>query len=471
MLWRQEVYKLVYLVTSLPLGLIYFVFLIAGVSVGLVTLIIWVGVAILIFMMLAWWQLAAVERWLAVRWLHVVVPPMTVGSAPQLLSRRHIMEQLRNPMTWKILAFLFLKLPCGILYFGVTLVLLSVSLVAASVSLVVSVLTSPFVLLGLVILGSPSPAQSLRHYVAFAATGFGIGIVAFALVDQMVNLARYLAVTLLGMSDDALRLQAMAMQIAQGRERAAQADQRRRRLIVDISHELRTPVASIAGHLESLLLMTEEGMSVPSPATLSTYLHIADQEVARLGTLVDELLALARMDSDELRLDIQVVAAREVIEEVYQALAPLAARERHIMLVRGADPRLPPILADRQRLIQILANLVRNAIAYTPAGGLVSLSLEPTGADQLAIVVADNGVGIPKEDLDRIFERFYRVDSSRARATGGAGLGLAIVHGLVIAMGGTMTVESTEGEGSRFSIKLRIAPDTAALAEVQGTAK
>jgi histidine kinase len=287
----------------------------------------------------------------------------------------------------------------------------------------------------------------------------------------MVRLARYLAVTLLGMSDDAVRLQEMAMQIAQGRERAAQADQRRRQLIVDISHELRTPVASIAGHLESLLLMTAEGTSVPSPATLSTYLHIADQEVARLGTLVDELLALARMESDELRLDIQVVAAREVIEEVYQALAPLAAQERQIMLVRGADPRLPPVLADRQRLIQILANLVRNAIAYTPAGGLVSLSLEPASVDQLAIVVADNGVGIPKEDLDHIFERFYRVDSSRTRTTGGTGLGLAIVHGLVTAMGGSMTVESTEGEGSRFSITLRIAPDTAALAEVQGSAE
>jgi hypothetical protein len=213
MLWRQGVYKLLYLITSLPLGLFYFVFLIAGVSVGVVTLIIWVGVAILIFMMLAWWQLAAVERWLAVRWLYAVVPPMTVGSAPQPLSRRHIMEQLRNPMTWKILAFLLLKLPCGILYFGVMSVLLSVSLVAASVSLVVSVLTSPFVALGLVILGRPSPAQDMRHYIAFAATGFGIGIVAFALIDQMVSLARYLAVTLLGMSDDALRLQEMAIQI------------------------------------------------------------------------------------------------------------------------------------------------------------------------------------------------------------------------------------------------------------------
>ena len=464
-------YKLLYLVTALPLGLIYFIFLIAGISVGLVTLIIWVGVAILIFMMLAWWRLAGVERWLAMRWLHADVPLMRVGSPPQQLSRRSILEQVRNPMTWKILAFLLLKLPCGILYFGVTVGLLSVSLVAASASLIICALTSPFVLLALLILDRPSPAQRMRHYVAFAAMGFGVGIVAFALIDQLVGMARYLAVTLLGMSDDAVRLQEMAMQIAQGRERATQADQRRRQLIVDISHELRTPVASIAGHLESLLLMTEEGTSVPSPATLSSYLHIADQEVARLGTLVDELLALARMESDELHLDVQVIAAREVIEEVYQALAPLAAQERHIMLVRGADPRLPPILADRQRLIQILANLVRNAIAYTPAGGLVSLSLEPASADELAIVVADNGVGIPKEDLDRIFERFYRVDSSRTRATGGTGLGLAIVHGLVTAMGGTMTVESTEGEGSRFSIKLRIAPDTAALAEGQGSAE
>src|SRR5262249_33446680 len=159
------------LITSLPLGLIYFVFLIAGLSIGAVTLIIWVGVAILIFMMLAWWRLAAVERWLALRWLHASVPPLTVGSTPQPLNRRSIMEQLRNPMTWKILAFLLLKLPCGILYFSMTVGLLSVSLVAACASLVVGALTSPFVALALVVLDKPSPAQRLRHYVAFAVTG------------------------------------------------------------------------------------------------------------------------------------------------------------------------------------------------------------------------------------------------------------------------------------------------------------
>ncbi|HKD77819.1 MAG TPA: ATP-binding protein, partial [Ktedonobacterales bacterium] len=111
----------------------------------------------------------------------------------------------------------------------------------------------------------------------------------------------------------------------------------------------------------------------------------------------------------------------------------------------------------RQRLVQILLNLVRNAIKYTPDGGVVSLSAEVVDVAHVTLIVADNGVGIPAEDLDHVFERFYRADTSRTRATGGFGLGLAIVHDLVVAMGGTVTVESTEGTGSTFRVTLRVA--------------
>jgi len=118
---------------------------------------------------------------------------------------------------------------------------------------------------------------------------------------------------------------------------------------------------------------------------------------------------------------------------------------------------LPLILADRQRLVQVLLNLIRNAITYTPQGGIVSITAEQVDAGYLALVVADTGIGIPTDDLERVFERFYRADTSRARASGGFGLGLAIVRDLVNAMGGSITVESEVGEGSCFRVLLRVA--------------
>ena len=153
------------------------------------------------------------------------------------------------------------------------------------------------------------------------------------------------------------------------------------------------------------------------------------------------------------------VDAAEVIHEVHQALAPLARRERQVMLVHDAQPYLPPMLADRQRLSQVLLNLVRNAITYTPAGGIVSIALRRADADRLLVTVADTGSGIAPADLQRVFERFYRTDASRARSSGGFGLGLAIARDLVEAMGGAITVESILGEGSSFHVTLPIASD------------
>jgi two-component system phosphate regulon sensor histidine kinase PhoR len=180
---------------------------------------------------------------------------------------------------------------------------------------------------------------------------------------------------------------------------------------------------------------------------------------------VDELLSLARAESGELRITLAPVSAAEVVDEVYGAIAPLARRERQITVVRDIDAGLPAIIADRQRLTQVMLNLVRNALAYTPAGGIVSIGLHAVGPDQIALIVADTGIGIPQEDLDRIFERFYRTDASRARASGGFGLGLAIVRDLVTAMGGAIQIESTVGEGSRFIVTLRVAPPPPQSAE------
>jgi signal transduction histidine kinase len=128
-----------------------------------------------------------------------------------------------------------------------------------------------------------------------------------------------------------------------------------------------------------------------------------------------------------------------------------------VKLVQSVAPGLPFALADRDRLAQVLLNLVRNAITYTPAGGIVSIGVSQADLGHLAIVVADTGIGIPPDELDRVFDRFYRADTSRARASGGFGLGLAIVRDLVQAMGGTVSATSAPGEGSQFRVVLRTA--------------
>jgi len=259
---------------------------------------------------------------------------------------------------------------------------------------------------------------------------------------------------MLGMSDNAIRLEEARILAEQERIRAEQADQRRRELVVNVSHELRTPVASISGHVESLLLATQKGTVAPPPPILYNYLNIVHTEVERLGILIDDLLSLAHAETGELRLHLTDVNASDVIEKVYQALMPLAQRERQVTLVRGAPPNMQHVLADRQRLAQVRLNLVRNATTSTPAGGIVEISLEQLDSQHLALVVADSGIGIAAEDLAHIFERFYCADTSRTCASGGFGLGLAIVHDLVTAMGGSITVTSEPGKGSRFCVTL-----------------
>ena len=298
-----------------------------------------------------------------------------------------------------------------------------------------------------------------RLFLLLSITGFGFALIAFHVLNALADVSGQFARVMLGLSDTSARL-AQAKAIAEEeRAKAERADQSRRELIVNVSHELRTPIAGIRGHVESLLMEMEEeeGGNAPDPAELRDYLNIVHREAERLGALVEDLLSLARMDSDELHLDVVPIVAGEVVEEVYATMAPLASRERQVTLIREIAPMLPLIQADRQRLVQVLLNLVRNAITYTPQGGIVSITVERADADYLALVVADTGIGIPNDDLERVFERFYRTDTSRARTSGGFGLGLAIVRDLVNAMGGSITVESKVGEGSCFRVLLRIA--------------
>jgi signal transduction histidine kinase len=258
------------------------------------------------------------------------------------------------------------------------------------------------------------------------------------------------------------RLQAAEALVAQERLKAERAEQSRRDLIINVGHELRTPTASILGHVESLVLALDSPAGELQPATLRGYLAIVEREAGRLSSLVDDLLSVAQAERAELQLVLAPVDAADVIREVYEALAPLARRERQVMLIHEEQSGLPAVRSDRQRLSQVLLNLVRNAITYTPTGGIVSLGLRCAEGDRLLLTVADTGSGIAPDDLERVFERFYRTDASRARSSGGFGLGLAIARDLVEAMGGTITVESVVGEGSCFQVSLPIFNDSAA---------
>jgi signal transduction histidine kinase len=217
----------------------------------------------------------------------------------------------------------------------------------------------------------------------------------------------------------------------------------RRNLVSDVAHELRTPLTNLRCQLEAL----EDGLAQPDAATIRSL----REETLLLARLVEDLQQLSLAEAGVLRLTLEPLAPADLVESALSASRPAAAIAGVSLASQVAE--LPPVLADRERVAQVLRNLLTNALQHTPAGGSVTLEARPVdGAVEFA--VRDTGPGIPAEHLPLIFERFHRVDPSRARATGGAGLGLAIVRRLVEAHGGTVRVESEAGRGSIFAFTL-----------------
>jgi two-component system phosphate regulon sensor histidine kinase PhoR len=473
---RQQTYtNIVYLLLSFPLGLLYFVFLAVGLTLGIGTLVIWLGVPILLSVQWLWWHAAIIERNMAINWLKVNVPPMEMPASTTKSFWDRMRTHLSNSVTWKSLLYLFIKLFFGIITFCITLNALVMVIALMSVTFSLGLVFSPFAFLIVGITGASKKSRAVimdqsmkltprRPWTAgrillVALTAGGIAFTPLFITNGLAWFWGQLARTMLGLSDKDLRLAEARALAEQERVKAEQAEQKRRELIINVSHELRTPVASIRGHLESLLnAYGPDGSSqAPDPQAARKYLTIVHRESVRLGSLVDDLLSLARTEASELRLNMAAVDVGEVVEEVYQTLMPLARRDRQITLVRAISPGLPRVQADRQRLVQVLLNLVRNGITYTPDGGIVSITLERAGNNALALSVADTGMGIAPEDLQRVFERFYRTDASRSRTSGGFGLGLSIVKDFVTKMGGSITVESKVGEGTCFHVLLRLA--------------
>src|SRR5581483_6039813 len=392
---KQALLMMLYLLLSCPLGLFYFVFLVCGISIGISTLIIWIGVPISLLTVASWRYLAAFERKLAMNWLNVDIRPMSYPLQIAMTWLQRFRENLTDSMTWKSLAYLFIKFPLGILSFVLTLCMLVLSISISLVTFILTLTIIPFLYLGLVFAHGPDEIVTIEKVLRFSLKGFGLFTISMYTVYGLAYISGELARNMLGMSDTAIRL-AQAREFAeQERIKAERAEQSRRELIVNVSHELRTPIASIRGHVESLLITVEDDEAEKlSGKMLHDYLVIVQREAERLGSLVDDLLSLARTEAGELRLDLEPVDAAKVVEEIQQTMAPLARRERAITLVSKTDPYAPQALADRQRLAQVLLNLARNAITYTPNGGIVSITVERLDTHYIALAVADTGIGI-----------------------------------------------------------------------------
>jgi two-component system sensor histidine kinase SenX3 len=239
-----------------------------------------------------------------------------------------------------------------------------------------------------------------------------------------------------------------AMVIVEDITERSRLDAVRTDFVANISHELKTPIGAIAVLAEALA-------GEDDPAVVRRFVGKMVDEAHRVGRTIDDLLELARIElgGEAVR---DVVRADLVLEDALERSRPLADR-RSITLQLGEVSEYVTMVGDRRQLVSAIANLVENGVKYSEASTVVTVSARTDG-QWVELSVADHGIGIPARDLDRIFERFYRVDRARSRETGGTGLGLAIVRHVATNHGGTVRVESTEGEGSTFTLRIPAGP-------------
>jgi two-component system OmpR family sensor kinase len=236
-----------------------------------------------------------------------------------------------------------------------------------------------------------------------------------------------------------------------------QAFNQQKQFVADVSHELRTPLTALGGGLEMLLLGADRG----DPEASRRLVRGMYAEVERMNRLTQDLLTLTRLDEGRAELALETVDPQALLETVREQAEHMAQGQKISVEIA---PATPLIRADADRLRQVLLNILDNAIKHTPATGWIHLSARPAAGAMVEIEARDTGVGIPAEALPYVFERFYRADPARARASqrsGGTGLGLAIAKGLIEAQGGAISVASEVGVGTTVTIHLPAAPNTA----------
>jgi two-component system phosphate regulon sensor histidine kinase PhoR len=224
-------------------------------------------------------------------------------------------------------------------------------------------------------------------------------------------------------------------------------EQMRQEFVSNVSHELRTPLTSIKGFVETLL-----NGHLDDKQLLERFLNIIKAETDRMIALINDLLDLSRIEGGKLRFNKAAVDMKKVFDDTVLLLQSKAEDKQITLQNNIYDPII--VEGDEKLLRQVALNLVDNGVKYTPEGGRVWIEAEQ-GLDSVEFIVADTGVGIASEHLDRIFERFYRVDKGRARQTGGTGLGLAIVKHIIDRHKGTIAIESRVGKGTKIRITLK----------------
>lgn len=249
------------------------------------------------------------------------------------------------------------------------------------------------------------------------------------------------------MAELAAAFNEMAARLQASDQKQRELEAMRRDLTAWAGHDLRTPLTSIRAILEALA----DGL-VEEPETMRRYLKTAQRDIRSLTHLIEDLFEMSQIDAGGLRLDLQPCALRDLVSDTIESFSELAGREG-VTLEGTVEEGIDPLCMDTQRIGRVLNNLVSNALRYTPAGGSVFIGAK-LASDAALVEVSNSGEGIRSEDLPHVFERFYRGEKSRSRATGGAGLGLAIARGIIEAHGGQIWVESQPGQGARFVFSL-----------------
>lgn len=222
----------------------------------------------------------------------------------------------------------------------------------------------------------------------------------------------------------------------------------RRDFVANVSHELKTPLTSIKGFVETLLSGAKNDEKVSR-----RFLEIIDFEATRLSNMIEDLLNLSEIENSQENFKKEKVDLKEIIERL-SIIFKNRLTAKNLSLDINIQDELPPLIGDRLWAEQVMINLVDNAVKYTPDSGKIRVSAKEAG-DYIIVEVEDTGIGIPEEDIPRLFERFYRVDKARSRVMGGTGLGLAIVKHAVKAMDGEVSVKSQVGKGSTFTVKFK----------------
>ena len=241
----------------------------------------------------------------------------------------------------------------------------------------------------------------------------------------------------------------MAAQIEANLEALTKADKLRREFVANVSHELRTPLTSIRSYAETI----SDNIELPKE-TEEEFLRVIINESDRMTKIVQDLLELSRFDSGNIQLNLEEFSIERSVRNVYAAIALEAKKCGHLLNLE-LEWGLPMIRGDCARIEQVLMNIITNALKYTPDGGTIEIISGKMG-DNVFVKIEDTGVGIPAEDLGRVFDRFYRVDKARTRVSGGTGLGLSIAKNIIVLHGGNITIESEPGKGTSVMVTLPI---------------